>query len=54
MIQEMFEKKFVKTVVRIAAKYRGEEMEKFLDRERDCFIYHKINVFSKIAYLLFR
>ena len=54
MIQTMFEKKFVKTIIKIANKYSGKEMEKFLDKERECFIYHKINVFSKIAYWLFR
>ena len=54
MIQKMFEKKFFNTICRIANKYSGEEMEKFLATEKNCFIYHKINLASKIAYWLFR
>ena len=54
MIQKRFEQKFINMILKIAANYSGEEMEKFLDAERDCFINHKINVFSKIAYWLFR
>ena len=54
MIQKRFEQKFINMILKITEAYSGEEMEKFLDTERDCFIYHKINIASKIAYWLFR
>ena len=54
MINKLFEQKFINMIKRISKTYFGEEMEKFLETEKDCFIYHKITIFSKIAYWLFR